>query len=57
MQTIDDQPPVFYLAVRQRSEDLKHLIPRPGPPELHGDQLLFPNCSLKTLKLYQNYKL
>ena len=35
-ETIDDQPPVFYLAIRQQSEDLKHLIPRTGPPGLQG---------------------
>ena len=32
----DNQPPVFYLAIRQRSKDLKHLIPRIGLPRLKG---------------------
>ena len=32
----DDQPPVFYLAIGHQSEDLKHLIPRLGPPGLQG---------------------
>ena len=34
------------LAIRLWSEDLKHLIPRPGLPGLqgeHGDQRLWPN--------------
>ena len=33
IQTTNDQPPVFYLAIRKRSEDL---IPRPGPPGIQG---------------------
>ena len=36
IQTIDNQPPVSYLAIRQRSEDPKHLIPGIGPTELQG---------------------
>ena len=31
-----NQPPVFYLAIRQRSEDLKHLSPGTGPTEIQG---------------------
>ena len=27
IQTFDSQTPVFYYAIRQRSEDLKHVIP------------------------------
>ena len=33
-QNILYQTPVFYLAIRQWSEDLKHLIP--GVPEIQG---------------------
>ena len=32
----DNQTPVFYLAIRQRSEDLKHLIPVSGAPRDTG---------------------
>ena len=32
----DNQPPVFYLAIRQRSKDLKHLIVGTGPTKLQG---------------------
>ena len=31
--TIDNQPPVLYLAIRQWSGDLKHLIPIPEHPD------------------------
>ena len=34
--TFDNQPPLFYLAIRQRFEDLKHLILGTGPTELQG---------------------
>ena len=30
IQTFDNQTPVFYLGIWQRSEDFKHLIPRTG---------------------------
>ena len=33
---IDNQPPVFYLAIRLKSKDLKHLIPTPYTPGLQG---------------------
>ena len=33
--TFDNQTPVFELAIRQRSKDLKHLIPRTGLQVLH----------------------
>ena len=36
IQTFDNQLPVIYLAIRHLSEDLKHLIPRNGPPVLQG---------------------
>ena len=36
IQTFDNQPPVFYLAIRQQSKDLKHLIPGTRPTELQG---------------------
>ena len=41
-----NQPPVFYLAIRQRSEDPKHLIPRPGMPGIQG-QHAFASFQLK----------
>ena len=36
IQTFDIESPVFYLAIWQRSEDLKHLIPQNRLPELQG---------------------
>ena len=33
---IDNQLPVIFLAIRQRSLDLKHLIPGNGPPKIQG---------------------
>ena len=36
IQTFDNQTLVFYLAIRQRSKDLKHLIPRAGSSGKEG---------------------
>ena len=34
IEKIDNQPPVFYLAIPQWSKDLNHLIPGTGPTNL-----------------------
>ena len=39
IQTFDNQPPVFYLAIGQLSEDLKHLIPGAGTTEIQGQHI------------------
>ena len=36
MKKFDSQPPVFYLVIRQWSEDPKHLIPGTGPTKIQG---------------------
>ena len=36
IQTFDKQTPDFYLAIRQQSKDLKHLIPRTESPGKQG---------------------
>ena len=36
MQIFDNQTPSFYLAIRQWSKDLKHLIPRTVLQDLHA---------------------
>ena len=61
----DNKTPVFYLAIRQQSEDLKHLIPGTGPPNYRvsiyktvakkvrywmvGTSTPFQNCSKSTI--------
>ena len=36
IQTFDDQTPLSYLAIRQWSKDIKHLIPRTGSLRFQG---------------------
>ena len=40
IQTFDNQTPVFYLAIGQKSKDLKYLIPRTGSLGLQGKHKL-----------------
>ena len=44
--SFDNQTPVFYLAIRHRSKDLKHLIPRTRLPGKQGQHILRVECML-----------
>ena len=45
IQTLDNQLPVILLVISLRSLDLKHPIPRSGPPKLQGYINVKAKCS------------